>query len=555
MNLQVECPSTLRPGSKIMFVGEAPGACEVRECDCKIVGDAGFAHPWEGFVGKAGRVWEKTLALAGLTRAQVSLDNVVKRAPDDGFDAEHFRMSFWRFDSVPVPCKDGKPSKRVRRVIEPSEELLAWYDDLKRDIEAVKPNIVVACGGQALYALTGIGKWKKQSGRWMLTGITNWQGSMVESTLVPGLKVIPILHPSSILRQAQWQEVYIGGRILRDKVVPQSKFLELKRESWQQFIEPSFNDVLSLLEWLTSHKDQRWSLDLECIGGSIACIGIGTRDIIGGDAATCIPIQTTSGPYFSLEQEKEVWEMLNLVLLNNFNVVGHNLIFDFDWLMDYGLAPHGIYMDTMMAFHRLYPELPKSLEFVVALLLQDISFYKMEAKTWGSSIPNEKLWNYNCIDDIAELRLSYVLDKELDAQPMLKQIFHKYDMPLFEIGLEMQYIGLPVNLREVMSFREVIKPALEQVRWQLFEESGGDLAVKEGGVEISNTTIHKYLYQTLGLKEQRKPKTGKVTAEEDALVDLMLKYPKLEVLKLLLKDSHLTKALTSYVNAKWEEDL
>src|SRR6266850_1708234 len=63
LGLRVTVPPTLRPGSRILFCGEAPGEDEEDE--------------GEGFVGKAGQLLWKMAGAAGISREDVSWSNVV----------------------------------------------------------------------------------------------------------------------------------------------------------------------------------------------------------------------------------------------------------------------------------------------------------------------------------------------------------------------------------------------------------------------------------------------------------------------------------------------
>jgi len=72
---------------------------------------------------------------------------------------------------------------------------------LKREIEMCRPNVILALGNIATWALTG--KW----------GITSWRGSVLQCDLpletgyAP--KVVPAYSPSSILRQWSWRQIAV----------------------------------------------------------------------------------------------------------------------------------------------------------------------------------------------------------------------------------------------------------------------------------------------------------------------------------------------------------
>ena len=134
------------PGSRVMFVGEAPGADEDR------VG--------KPFVGRAGQLLDRMLAAIGLDRGQVYIANIVP----------------WR------PPGNRTPTPQEFAICRPF---------IERQIELSDPDILVCLGGASAQALLetrdGI---LKMRGRWFpyRTGKRE-------------LRAFPTLHPAYLLRQ------------------------------------------------------------------------------------------------------------------------------------------------------------------------------------------------------------------------------------------------------------------------------------------------------------------------------------------------------------------
>jgi len=97
-------------GAHILLLGEAPGRFEDRT-----------GRP---FVGQAGKLLDKALEEAGLRRDEVFITSVVKCRPPNNREPKH-------------------------------EEIESCRAYLNRQIEALKPNVVVALGRVAFAALTG----------------------------------------------------------------------------------------------------------------------------------------------------------------------------------------------------------------------------------------------------------------------------------------------------------------------------------------------------------------------------------------------------------------
>ena len=195
MSYTIECPPTIREGALITFIGESPGGQEVNwhECPrcgygiaysglCKQCGIPRVRKP-QGFVGGSGNLLRRACRNAGVPFDLCNRSNVAKRRPP-GDKFELFYLD--------------KQRKK------PTEELLWWRELLLAELRKYRPNFVVAAGNEALRVLC--------PGH---DGITKWHGSILISDVLPGLKVIPILHPAYIMRD-NWEWYYILIRQLKE---------------------------------------------------------------------------------------------------------------------------------------------------------------------------------------------------------------------------------------------------------------------------------------------------------------------------------------------------
>jgi len=157
--------------ARLMIIGEAPGADE------EIKGIP--------FVGASGLELDKMLGIAGISRAECFVTNVARERPPSN-DIDHF--IHWNKTKIPsgfTPFRGAHVSREIR---EGAKQLVT-------EIEAVKPNIIVALGNTPLWALTG---------NW---GITKWRGSMLSvggDQFLPNvpagsIKLIPTIHPAAVL--------------------------------------------------------------------------------------------------------------------------------------------------------------------------------------------------------------------------------------------------------------------------------------------------------------------------------------------------------------------
>jgi uracil-DNA glycosylase family protein len=137
------------PHARVMLVGEQPGDEEDKK-----------GLP---FVGPAGRLLDRALQAAGVEREHLYVTNAVK----------HFK---WQLRG-----------KRRLHKTPAQREIDACHPWLEREIEAVKPHVVVALGASAARAV--IGKDFK---------VSQMRGRFVDSPLAS--YVFATLHPSALLR-------------------------------------------------------------------------------------------------------------------------------------------------------------------------------------------------------------------------------------------------------------------------------------------------------------------------------------------------------------------
>jgi len=560
VGLVVTVYPTYPDSMEILVVGEAGGKQEVDQ--------------QEGFVGKAGEILQKIISVSGIYWDKVGRSNVAKRAPEGGYDSEHFQSTFYetQFATTTKTLKRcsviianhedgfgqlcGKTAKQhvakkapishvfeaqtITKVskkgqIRPTTELTSWIELLRYEIELTKPKVIIACGNEALKALCGV------------QGISKLRGSMLNCTLVPGVKVVPLMHPSWISRSVQYQEVFISSHIVCNTVLPEIQ--QVPGRSYDKIVKPDIYQVTSFLRQI----DSAFVIDIETRAGSIACIGFAAI-IQGSTRSICIPLQTTTGPYFSLEDELTFWQEFQSVALKH-QMIGHNIFYDLAWLREFGITPIDI-EDTMLLFHRLFPELPKGLDFVNTWFNgRWIPYYKDDGKTWGRNQPDLKLWEYNLLDCVATLWAFLDMMRLVQTRPFRQPWlnYQKYTRPQFPIAFEMQSIGMPVDEVGLMFAKDVLTAELDKVRQRLEVLSDGKLVIREGNKKITDQQVATYVYGELKLPVKRNRKTKAITADEDALVELLIQFPQHEVLKAINAERKISKALSSYINTKWRE--
>lgn len=144
-------------GARVMLIGEAPGEQETLQ-----------KRP---FVGKAGKNLDEFLELAGLNRSELYVSNTVK-----------FR-----------PTKISAAGRTVNRP-PTREEIKLFLPWLMREMELVRPEVVVTLGNVPLRALMG-----------NKTVIGDVHGSF---QALEDMKLYPMYHPASLIYNPSLKEIY-----------------------------------------------------------------------------------------------------------------------------------------------------------------------------------------------------------------------------------------------------------------------------------------------------------------------------------------------------------
>ena len=151
------------PNSKIMLIGEAPGANEDEE-----------GLP---FVGRAGALLDKMLAAIDLDRKKVYISNIINYRPPD----------------------NRRPT---------DEEIKRYLPFITKHIEIINPKIIVLLGSTAMNAIIGNEVViSKMRGKWIERKFGNCKASLIIT-----------FHPAFLMRQpAQKKMAWIDLKMIRDK--------------------------------------------------------------------------------------------------------------------------------------------------------------------------------------------------------------------------------------------------------------------------------------------------------------------------------------------------
>jgi len=475
-------------GAKLMILGEAPTH------DDNISG--------KPFSGSNGRELDRLLKEAGINRNDCWLSYVSKY-------------------SVP-PNLDKKKASFHSRAKEFGVDVEKQLEELRTEINDVKPNCILSLGGTALWALSGKTKIAKQRGS-IMWGL--------------GSKFVPTYNPAHLLSHIPGGE--IKGYFNRQIII-----FDMKR-AYAESVSPDMNlpsrtlQICSnsgeLWEFLNRYKDKRkLSVDIEAGGHCLPiCIGLSFTPSHG----MTVPLWNQDG-ISSIPSSDLVtcWQLLADVLWEK-QIVGQNFNYDRDKIRRLGFTIRRIYSDTLLKAFAINPELPKGLAFLTSIYTRE-PFYKDEGMYEGS-VRDLLL---GCARDAC---VTYEIDEAMDAdldELGVRKFYENFLMKLPDMYLEIENNGLCINNDTRMKLIEKYVKWDERLGYEMFEIAGIDVNVS------SPVQVHALLFD-----EWKLPRRKGVGEEElTALLNLKvgIKDPQQRVwIEKCLERRRVKKTISTYLFA------
>ena len=520
------------PSSRIMIVGESWGDHEER---------TGLP-----FQGASGQELNRLLHESGITRSECYLTNLVNARPPFN------DLSRW----IAMKKKDITPDMvKVRdRYVKPI--VAEGFAQLLREINLIKPNIILALGSHALWALTGA------------VGVLKWRGSQiylnVDRSLYPqGLlapdqtayrcKLIPTIHPAAVLREWSLRPTVLLDlkRLARERAT-----VEYANEpKWDFLIRPSFDAVLECLAELIARLDAgtlEWiDFDIETRAGHIACAGISWSLT----EALCIPfmcVEDKAG-YWLVEQEARIVFLLYKLLTHRrVKVRWQNGLYDAQYTYrHWHFVPRGA-QDTMISHHSAFCGLQKSLAFQASMYCDHYVYWKDDGKTWApEKMGEDQLWRYNGVDCVRTREVGEV--EAVTIEKLGLQEVEAFQQKFFWPVLQCMQRGVAIDKKE---------------RDRLILDLDGEIGEREDFLRRvvghplnpkSPKQMTTFFYEDLKLPAQytraKKGIPGHLTCDGEALAKIALREPLLRPLIRKLREIRsLNVFLSTFVKAPLDID-
>lgn len=501
--------------SRLMIVGEAPGYDEER-----------VGLPFQGV---SGQELNRMLGEAGISRSEAFITNVCRVRPQDNDLTKFIAKSKKEITSAHIEYR----GKWCLPPVIDGAKLLA------KELQMVKPEVIIALGNTPLWALTGV------------TGITKWRGSMLHTCEDLGsFKVIPTYHPAAVLREWSWRAVAIND--LRRA----AKFRDghaYPKPDWRFTIRPTFGQVKQRLESLLGSLalDQiRLSFDLETRAGHIACAGLSWSLT----ECICIPfmcVESRTG-YWSPDHEGEITWLLKQVLTHpNAQVVGQNILYDSQYTARHWHFVPNVTQDCMISQHSIFSDLPKSLAFQASMYCNYYVYWKDEGKNWDKKLGEEQLWYYNCEDCVYTDeggRVELQLIESLGLQSV-----HRFQQRMLWPVLQTMLRGCRIDLERRDLLTGEVTAELQRRFDFILDLLGHPL--NPASPKQMHTLFYKDLNQTPIMTRAKKGVPSRPTLNDDALQTIATREPLLKPLVNAIADIRTMGIfLSNFLTAELDED-
>lgn len=302
------------------------------------------------FQGTSGQELTRMLTEAGIARRECFFTNVfpLRPARNDIKTLCSKRAEVSKDYSFP-PLSSGNYIQ---------EQYLGELPRLREELLTVAPNLIIALGNSACWALL------------RSTRIGSIRGAVAESTLCPGMKVLPIMHPAAILRNWSDRPVAVADFM---KAKREMEFSEIRRPEREILVAPTLEEIW---EW-TSRPATHYACDIETMRGQIDMIGFARS----ASDAIVIPFVDNTKPgrnfWPTLSEELEAWSAVRQLLQSPVEKIFQNGLYDTQYIWRRGITPRNCTEDTMLLHHSLYPELKKGLGFLGSIYTSESSWKLM----------------------------------------------------------------------------------------------------------------------------------------------------------------------------------
>lgn len=308
-----------------------------------------------------GKMFKSFMRQQGIEPRECFFTNVFNMVPPGRFSPNSFCGP--KTEGIPH-MKYYKRGKYVKK------EYFMEVSRLWKQVNEIEPNLIIACGDMALWAL-GKGTNTMQSSR----------GRIMEgSSAIYGRKVLPTHSANQVAADWPLRPIVLADL---EKAKREQEFPEIRRPQRFLHLYPSLQDMEDFLQQYIL-PSPTLDCDIETKGQMITCVGFAPSP----ERALVIPFYSEDAPdknYWPTKREEYLaWRYIDRVLRLGKRVGGQNYQYDMQYLFrEMGIGNPCFTDDTMLLHHVLQPEMRKGLGFLASVYTDEIQWkgmHKVAAK-------------------------------------------------------------------------------------------------------------------------------------------------------------------------------
>lgn len=329
---------------------------------------------------------------------------------------------------IPIPGFNSKNKKKATESLNEIYKIANWDSMIADQIEAANPNMIIAMGELACWALTGQTKVQLRRGSIYQLKPTLTQRSR---------NVLVTLSLRDIYRENEVPFSYVQWDI--GKAV-KYRYLKTPFQPSEVIWIPK---TITELEnwWERAKKAEFLTFDIETHHGYVTCIGF-SHD---GHEAISVPLLFCD--YGDVTTRGLFYKKIKEILSSGIPLVNQNIKYDWTVLEKWGFEVKNIVGDTMLMAHTIYSELPKDLGFLSSIYT-DQPYYKDEGKEYNPRQHSpQKLLIYNAKDALVTHQI-WKLQQDDAAALGVRDFFYNNVMRVFPIYKQIEDRGLLVDKKK-----------------------------------------------------------------------------------------------------------
>ncbi len=317
-------------------------------------------------------------------------------------------------------------------------------------------------------------------------------------------------------------------------------------------------DSLAKLKALMARAEQAGEISLDTETTSLdpySAQMVGMSFAVEAGAGYYLPLRHFDCSLIDLEQALAI---VKPVLENPvIRKIGHHLKFDALILRVAGIELKGYYFDTLLAAYVLHPGLRnyglKDLAFTeLGVRMQEIDELigkKGKDQRTFDLVPYLEATNYAAADAVMTYRLYNLFRDRLKdvslrvaethADTDMEKVFFGLEMPLIEVLVDMEFVGVKLDIRMLEKFSLRLQDDMKVLENQMINVAGYNFNVN------STQQLAKLLFQDLGIRKTKKIKTGYST-DADSLEKIRGEHV---VIEYILQYRELAKLRSTYAEA------